>query len=421
MRSLKAPFRPLPRIALLLLPCWLACACPLQAQTLQIRPQALDLGTVKLGTRQKAEIFLANLGDDELDLEAGVTGEAFLVYPASLRLPAGEERAVELVFEARQEGEYESELILQVKGFLKTEKFPVPLRAVVARAGIRIEPDPAQGVDMGALPVGEMSRRIVRLVNPGGVVLSIDAIALAEEVPAFQVAVPDSVDLAPGEEIELQIVFRPESEGTCENLLVLTSADLIPPRMEIRLSGRGLAPEVLTSPLPEVGMAFGDLELGQTRLLQLTVLNRGPAPLRVDSLAISSGAYTTSWDPAAAAPVDSGQFVEIPVLFRPRYEGRASAKLIFRCNDPKRPVVEIPLSGSARQTPPKIEVLNEDVIDFGSIAIGKKERDHLLVWNRGGTPFTVTMALEGEASAEFELEIPSRIRTRGSFPAPAAG
>jgi len=417
MNGLRASLRPsIPSGALLaFLWCGLIPPAAGRAQVLQIRPQALDLGVVKVGTQKKEKVFLTNLDADELKVTVSISGESFAVAPDTLQLQGHAERAVEVVFAAGEAGEYQGELVLQIKTFLKTEKFPVALRAVALRAGIRIAPDSAQGLDLGRIPVGETARRIITLSNPGDVILAIDDVSLAEAEPAFQIAPAGSVELAPGEAKELQVDFKPEGGGLYEDQLIIVSRDLTPSRLEIRLTGEGLAPRALFSPLPEVGMVFGNLDLGKTRTLDLIVLNQGQAELRIAGLEISSPAFTTSWDSASAAPLDPGQRQEIPVVFRPRYEGKTSGRLTFRTNDPESSSVEIPLFGTARQSPPRVEVLNRSDIDFGSVAIGKHEREHLLVWNQGGTPFTASMDLEGEASGEFELETPSVLLQPGEF------
>jgi hypothetical protein len=396
--------------------CCVAALSPLSAQPLQISPQELDLGAVKPGVRVRDKIWLTNTESDELNVQVSFSGEHFTLSPTALKLPGGEKMAIDVQFSAPDKGEYTGEILLQVKSFLKTEKYPpVSLRASVVQPGLGIDPDPSDGLDMGTVTVGETFHRTLTLSNPGAVPLSIDAISLAEEGPALQVVAPGSVDLAPGERIELQIDFQPDAGGTYENRLIISSRDLTPSRLEIRLSGRGQAPAARFSPLPEVGMIFGDLPLGKTHTLDLTVLNKGQADLRIAALEISSGAFVTSWNPDTASALTPGQRLRIPVTFRPRYEGKTSAKLTLHSNDPEQSSVEIPLLGFARQTPPKIELLNEQIIDFGSVAIGKNERDHLLLWNQGGAPFTATMDLEGEAGEEFELETPSVLLQPGEF------
>ena len=401
-----------PNVLLVILSCY-SFAQILYAQPLQISPQSLDLGLVKVGIREKGELLLSNLKADDLNVEVSLSGEHFSVSAEPLKLQGQEEKSVEIFFVAREPGRYEGELLLTIKTFLKTEKFTVPLLAVAVRPRLRILPDPAQGLDMGALSVGETIQQTITLSNPGQVILTIDGISLVGEEPAFRATTAEGVNLAPGEEIAVQVEFGPKRGGIHENRLVILCGDLIPPRLEIPLKGEGLASAAIFSPLPEVGMAFGDLDLGQTRTLQLTVINHGRADLHIAALEISSGAFTTPLDSAAVIP--PGQRLEIPVLFRPRYEGRTSGQLIVHSDDPQNPEVVIPLLGTAQQSPPQIEVLNEEQIDFGNVAIGKTGRDNLLVWNQGGTPFTVGMDLEGEASSEFELETPSLLLQPGEF------
>ena len=111
---------------------WLALAPNARAQGLQIRPEEVDLGTVKVGAEKRLEIAVKNTDTDEVEVLASASGGHFAVEPASLKLPGGGESIVQVVFAAEAVGEYQGELLLQIKSFLKTEKYPVPLRAAAA-------------------------------------------------------------------------------------------------------------------------------------------------------------------------------------------------------------------------------------------------------------------------------------------------
>ena len=92
------------------------------------------------------------------------------------------------------------------------------------------------------------------------------------------------------------------------------------------------------------------------------------------------------------------------VAFHPYREGSSSAILSLRTNDPDQLTVEIPLSATARISPAQIEILNEDPIDFGGVALGDYARDRLLLWNRGGRPHAVEARIEDSREREFVLE-----------------
>lgn len=385
------------------------------AQGLQIDPAEVDFGAVKFGTPQGVTIAIKNLDSDEVEILVSVDGAPFSATPASLTLQGGGGGEVEVVFTAAAVGEYQGRLLLQVKNFLKTDEYPVPLRAESAVAALRISPDPQEGIDMGAVIAGQTARQRLVLHNLGEVSIALDDIVWADTSTVFQLVKTDVEILAPNKQLAIDVDFRPVASGVYRNRLIVHSTDLEPPQIEIALQGQGLAPQAAFSPLPQVGLDFGNLELGQSHILDLTVLNQGRADLLFKKVEIAGGAFTVSWDSSRTTPVGPDQRQILPITFRPRYEGRASGTLTVATNDPTTPQVDITLEGTAQQSPPHIEILNRDDINFGNVAIGKYERDHLVLWNRGGTPFKVGLDFEGEAGGEFELESPSLILQPGEF------
>ncbi len=385
------------------------------AQGLQIEPAEMDLGPVKTGAQKSAVLAIKNLDSDEVEILVTIEGAAFSAAPTSLNLPGGGAGQVDVTFNAGAVGEYQGRLLLQVKSFLKTDEYPVPLRAAAAVAALRISPDPNQGIDLGAVVAGQTARQSLVLHNLGEIPIALEDIAWADDSDAFQLAQTDADTLAPKAKLTLDIDFSPAAGDTYHNRLVIRSADLDRPRLEIALQGQGLAPRAAFSPLPQVGLNFGNLELGQRHTLDLTVLNQGQADLSLQKVEITGGAFSVSWDSTQTAPLPPEQRQTVPIAFRPRYEGRASGTLTVATNDPTSPQVDILLEGTAQQSPPQIEIVNREGTNFGNVAIGKHKRDYLVLGNRGGTPFKVNLDFQGEAHSEFELESPSLLLQPGEF------
>jgi len=51
-----------------------------------------------------------------------------------------------------------------------------------------------------------------------------------------------------------------------------------------------------------------------------------------------------------------------------------------------------------------VEVLNRTPIQFGGVPIGNPAREQMLLWNRGGSPFTARLELDNDTDVEFSLE-----------------
>ncbi|MFA6107212.1 MAG: choice-of-anchor D domain-containing protein [Candidatus Latescibacterota bacterium] len=391
-------------LAILLSACLVASA---SAEPLQVYPLSADLGTIKVGARKTTEVQVTNTGTEAIEVEVTVDGRLFTVSPGTVRLAPGEKRPVAVSFSAATPGTYQAELLLALKGFLATQEVSVSLKAAVTAVSVILVPDPAEGLALGSVAAGDTAKQSVLVSNAGEVPVVIDSVTLAAEDGAFAVQVPARSEVRPGDRLTIAVRFSPPTGERYENRLVIHSADLNPSRQEYALTGDGRVPDAVFSPLTDVGLTFGEVALGETRTLELTVLNRGQADLRIAEVEITSGAFATTWDPTTAAPTRPGQRQTIPIAFHPTYEGRASGRLIVHSNDPEQGVAEIPLLGTARGNPPQVEVLSEERMEFGNVTVGKQERDQLLLWNRGGLPYTVVLDLEGEAAEDYLLESPS--------------
>ncbi|MDE2704410.1 MAG: hypothetical protein OXI35_05030, partial [Gemmatimonadota bacterium] len=136
-------------LALLLLP------AVLRAQSLAITPNALDLGVVGVGVEARASVSVENLQDDALEVIVGISGDGFSALSDTLRLDGKGVSSVEVRFSATAAGEYAGELTLQVAALFKDERLAVPLQAVAVVPTLVLLP--AEGLDFGAVPVGQMA------------------------------------------------------------------------------------------------------------------------------------------------------------------------------------------------------------------------------------------------------------------------
>ncbi|PKN56827.1 MAG: hypothetical protein CVU56_13990 [Deltaproteobacteria bacterium HGW-Deltaproteobacteria-14] len=95
-------------------------------------------------------------------------------------------------------------------------------------------------VDLGALPVGEVTAIPVRVVNAGSVLLHVGASQLASR-EACEVHVEDPFpDIAPGASELMRLYIQPSATGAFEARLVVASDDPAGPRL-LWLRGRGAA------------------------------------------------------------------------------------------------------------------------------------------------------------------------------------
>ncbi len=369
------------------------------AQALQVTPEAIDFGLLKPGASISRELVVRNPGTSRIEVNLHLESELFSIDADTLRLAAGGERRLTLHFRATAIDVYTGRLTLRTKELFGSQEFTVSLQAEVTLPVIGLRRD--AGIEAGTTPVGSSVQRSAQLTNTGRIEFVVDSIAVIPADIGFSLTSALARRVPAGGSISLDVDFAPVADGTVSGRIAVYSADLPAGVFDVPLSGEGLAPRLVISPLPEIGFDFETVEVGAYQRRSLSLLNRGRARLDVD-IRIDHEAFAISQD--SILTIEPGARQDIPIIFKPRYEGPVVGAISLRSNDPEQPDVELPLLGRAQVTPAMIEVLNRTPIQFGSVPIGNPAREQLLLWNRGGSPFTTHLELETGTDAEFSLE-----------------
>ena len=385
----------------------LALAAGAGAEQVSVRPRSIDLGIVAVGVRVESKITLVNNADEAI--EVGLSADESLTLPVdSLTLEKGSEREIGIAFTAEKPGPYRSEIAVVVKQLFGSDKLAVPVTATAGRPGLLLDP---LEIEFDSVAVGATAWRALLLKNSGPVPLQIDSIYLAGGTGPFAILLPDRLSLEPGASGEVALEFTPHADGRQVDRLIVTAPE-IPERVEVAVSGVGLAAAAVVSPLPEVGLDFGRLETGRKGSSTVTVLNGGPAPLEVwgvelsgESFSVSSGMDTLNLEPDGRGGIE--------VVYHPAFPGVSTGTLSLATSDPERPRISLPLKGTAFVSPPEIVVVGERAVDMGRVAVGKTSRHSLLIWNRGGSAFAVAAGVKGEGE-EFRVESSSYLLQPGA-------
>lgn len=377
--------------ALLLLP------AVLYAQSLAIDPDALDLGVVGVGVETRASVSVENLQDDALEVIVGISGAGFGAVPDTLRLDGKGVSSVEVRFSATVAGEHAGELTLQVAALFKDERLVVPLQAIAVVPTLALLP--TEGLDFGVVPVGQVATAAVIVKNTGTVPVT-GQMEVDDLRGPFSVEGDIGLWPAPGDETRIDVTFSPTRAGSVATEFVVAAPDF--GAWSIPLRGSGTVPQAAFSPLPQVGLDFGTVEVGQRLTRRVTVLNQGQAELYVESAAIEGAAFVLGIVDSSVTIAPEGR-LDLSVAFEPQSEGDRTGVLRLSTSDPQAAEVAIPLAGRGQISPPRIEIIHGD-IDFGSVPIGGTVRGHLLLWNKGGQPGVVEVAVAADEGVEFGLE-----------------
>ena len=151
------------------------------------------------------------------------------------------------------------------------------------------------------------------------------------------------------------------------------------------------APAVPAISAQPAALAFGEVPVGQSRDLPLTIRNNGTAQLNVTAISGANPRYTLA---GLAAPfsIAPSAAQAITVRFSPTAAGAQPGNLTITSNDPANPTVSITLTGNgvaATVQQPAIETTPAELA-FATVTVGQPKDLMLTVRNTGTAPLNVT-------------------------------
>lgn len=220
-----------------------------------------------------------------------------------------------------------------------------------------INADPVR-VDFGTVQVGLTHEKTVRIYNSGAAALNMHELRVAAP---FGVKEQAPVVVSPGSEATLTITFTPPTADKREQgQLVIASDDQETPELTIELAGIGVSAQATATPNP---VDFGDVYVGESKMVTLTIHNGGSNELTV------LGAEFISGTPAAVtgdlAPlsmnIPGGGDAQTTLTFQPTAMMNAIPGGVRLELDPNQGgELVIPFSGRGVQAIPRICFKFED-------------------------------------------------------------
>jgi hypothetical protein len=120
---------------------------------------------------------------------------------------------------------------------------------------------------------------------------------------------------------------------------------------------------------------FGDVEVGTSEIMIVTIANVGAGDLEVNSISFGSGSsddFSITAAPSIPVLLDPGLSIDVEINFAPDAIGPSTAVLVINSNDPYQGVVEVELSGEGITVEPPPSVTVEEILAFfdASVADG---------------------------------------------------
>ncbi len=267
-------------------------------------------------------------------------------------------------------------------------------------------------LDFGDVEIGQTADLQITINNDGDADLNVSSLSVDNSLFTIETPIAPAV-IAPNSSQDVTLRFTPVAEGSQSGTLDIASDDADEAIVSIALDGNGttpppMEPQIEFSP---TSLDFGDVEIGQSADLQITVSNSGLADLTVSEIAIEEGVFSlnSSNIPAVIPPAGS---IDVTISFAPDVEGEHATVLIIVSDDPDEGSISYPVDGAGVAPPPQEPdiTLSPLSVDFGNVAPGGSYSQTVTISNDGivdlnVSSFSVTNPLFAISSATTPIVI----------------
>ncbi|WP_089717933.1 choice-of-anchor D domain-containing protein [Candidatus Entotheonella palauensis] len=265
-------------------------------------------------------------------------------------------------------------------------------------------------LDYGEVEIGAARRLSFDVTNTGTGDLVITRFALqSPEGGVFQLIRPPETPftLVPGATQNLRVRFRPNEAGYATGALRIHNNDVERPRRRISLRGEGVPipiPQMVVS--PEV-VAFGEVQVGTSRRLVVTISNPGMADLEITAFegsVLAGEDFELRRAPRLPVLVRPDAEVDLEVVFRPQREGSVTGTLVIRGTAPDTPEFTVPLYGTATPEPVPTMQVRPRTVDFGEVQERTSQTETITIRNTGTADLTIrSLSITDRSSPDFEI------------------
>ncbi len=287
---------------------------------------------------------------------------------------------------------------------LNTGPIQVPLSVSSTAPAVVVLP---QVLDFGEVPIGVSDTLDIAINNTGSAPFRVAGIALSPlSDAAFAVATaPDlPADVSPNGQLSASVRFEPTAVGQFEGELVVTLEGADKPEVRVTLRGAGISGALVAEPGV---LDFGVVAIDDTKTLDLTVRNKGAAPVDVAGIDVTFGT-----DSAVSVVAPEGAF---PTTLQPG--DSTQVKVEYAPTEPT-PTSNDPIGGIAVLTGPQGDqalvvpvfgnvavpdlVVSPPSVDFGLVASGATEQETVSLFNAGFAPLVIDeVKLTDDSGGEF--------------------
>jgi hypothetical protein len=307
-----------------------------------VSPAQLDFGEMALGQAKTAEVTISNSGNGPLTVTSlAFSAAVFSSASGRLTVAPGDQAKVTIQYRPTAVGRDTATVTID-----SDDPSRPAVQVALAGSGTappnspRIETS-VTALDFGTVTVNQPKELPFSIRNTGTAPLTVTAVAISN--PRFAIELPSaSFTIAAGVTQAFSVRFLPTAAGAQTGNLTITSNDPTRASLVVTLSGTGTTASGPALSYSPASLAFGNVPVGTTQTLTLTVTNTGTAQL-TGSLGVSAPFALT---PSDLGIMEPGASVNVRVSFTPPAAGPVTGSILGASNDPNRRSFTIGLTGT---------------------------------------------------------------------------
>ena len=353
---------------------------------ISISPSQLDFGTVVVNSLKTLTVEISNSGNVEYTITSiSSSGEEYtLTYAGTppIKVLPGTAFSISVSFKAGKKGSYSGQIVIENDAVNSTNKKEViNLQASAIEADITVEEGDGKqdGVlDFGEILINQQKDLSLGIINSG--IISYNVTSISGLGAGFEVvnAPTFPYSLAPGGKVQITVRFKPSVAGTyLTQLIVNTDASGV--TKTITLTGKGKSGVLKVSP---VELDYGQVKVGESKVLSVTVANEGDADLQVNQCGIDGIGFSVA--DGCALTLVAGATKEIGVKFSPTDVVDYNGTLTVTSNVGAK---SVSLKGQGAGG--KISI-SPAQLDFGTVVVNSTKTMPLQVSNTGNMSYAIS-------------------------------
>lgn len=375
---------------------------------LQLSKSTLNFGNISVGDFKKDSLYLRNYGNSPLTVSALPIGAASGIMsvetPSVLpfNINGGDSTKIKIRFNPLAVMNYQKQLTVTSNSVFANPNV-VQLNGSGVSAAIYLSPN---HLNFGFVHLDSTSIDSLIVYNNGSANLLITALSLTGS-SAFTLVNPPTLPLTvlPGQNRKIKVKFSAIANGQANGVLNIINNAVN--NVQVNLSGTGALGILAAS---TSGLNFQSVNAGSQLTKSLYLKNNGNYRLQLNSVSITSAAFTTT-GVEAGSWLTAGDSVLVSVVFKPVGYQNYFDFLVVESDVGD---LNIPLQGTGLQSAAQT---NLQQLDFVSTIIGQTASLPLKIYNRGNKTLNVT-ALELSAQAIFGfsgITLPAAIAAQDSL------